>query len=134
MKKTVLVLALLSTHWALADSDNKFLVCKGDKYSHQSFAAVLDSSGYEKDSGHFKVRNAQVTDNYSTADLICTGMALKEIDCVGFWRNRVGHIVRVKTLGSDDRLVVVYRTITGDQKTQGGPLPCELRDLPQKSE
>jgi hypothetical protein len=72
------------------------LLCTSGR-AFETFSAQLDYSGFDQASGLFDARDARIVDNYATAQLLCTGHRLAEIDCVGFWFDQGEDIVEVTT-------------------------------------
>lgn len=93
----------------------------------ESFSAKLDASGYDVGSGFFDVTNARIVDNYATAQLLCTGHTLAEIDCVGFWFGIGSEVVEVTTTKAND-LTASYAPLKGDLvKMHSGPWACTVK-------
>jgi hypothetical protein len=92
------------------------------------FRATLDGSTYDAGSHYFVVRDASIADNYSTAQLTCTGYQLDGIQCIGFWFDLKDEIGVVDVTQSGSSLTASYSALRGTLVGASlAPWPCTVQ-------
>lgn len=94
----------------------------------REFRATLDGTGYQAGSGYFDARDARVMDGYATAELICVGHRLEEIDCIGFWFGVASEVAEVTTTNGATGLTASHSSLRGDLvHMNSSPWPCTVQ-------
>ncbi|HTL12544.1 MAG TPA: hypothetical protein VL588_08665 [Bdellovibrionota bacterium] len=96
-----------------ANPTTQTLNCVGDT-QWERLELTLDYRDFDAGSGYFNVTQANIVDNYASAQLTCTGHRPDEITCIGFLFGIGDYITKISVRKEGDKLVAQSKMLEGD--------------------